>query len=94
MVKKMRNMYDLSDDNEALEMYGRDLKTLWKEEIAYTNHQANISASRARAFIKASDALMKLNVNDIANWNITKTARRTINESFNSDHAGDIDYIN
>ena len=83
----MRRMYgddELTDKKRATE--------LWKDELEYRNHEANISKARVTAYKKAAAAVSSMDITNAKSKDINRLSESVINKSFNSDHQEDKKY--
>ena len=86
----MKNMYGFTDDKTAMDRYGTTMKNLWQDELNNSNHQANLSKSRAQAYEKAYQRLKDLDVNTVRNRrDIVRLGKNTINDVFNEQSSED-----
>lgn len=90
--KTMRDMHGFTDDKNAQEMFAMSMKELWKSEIQYANHQANLSRSRVTAYTKAHKELMNMDLKSSKLRDISKVGRSAVIKSFNDDSDEDVNY--
>lgn len=79
--KTMKKMYGISNDKDAMDLYGESMKDLWKSTVSGLEKDARISRDRAKAFLAKETALQNLDLSTISKSDIVKTGRTAFNKS-------------
>lgn len=79
--KMMDDMYGKTSDTYS--RFGRTRDDLFKEEVEYQNHAANISASRMEAFANAQKALADMDVATCKKRDIYKKGKQVVVNTYN-----------
>lgn len=89
----MRKITGYDNDNDTEAVFGYGMKELWKQEIEEANHTANLSRDRAEAYIKAHDALMKMDLTSATKKDVIRKGRDVIVSTWaEQSDRGDIRY--
>lgn len=87
--KTMKDMYGFTDDKTAMNVYGQNMKSLWKDTINEAQSRASISRDRVEAYLNANKALLDMDVSTVKKRDIYKLGTSVVNRTFNEQNNRD-----